>query len=140
MDKVKKLISFDFDGTMSDHFDGQKNINKESIQRLFQQLYADDDFDVYIITRRYGPEYPLEGKGNEANEVIELLNKLNTLLPKEKIIFTNREYKYYFIHNLEIDIHIDDEFRERELINKFTKGSAVDATSPNWKNEFDELL
>ncbi|MEK6828824.1 MAG: hypothetical protein AABY15_01770 [Nanoarchaeota archaeon] len=135
-----KKISFDFDGCLNDHFDGENNPNKEGIRTLLKELYESEDFEVYIITRRFGPERPTEGKGNEFVEVIELLKNLNIVLPQEKIIFTNREYKYSTVHKLGIDIHIDDEERERDLINKFTKGSAVDATNQNWRKKFDELL
>lgn len=135
-----KKVSFDFDGTLHDHFHGQHNPNKKSIQNLLKQLSEDENFSVYIVTRRYGPEHAEKGKGGEHEDVFKLLDELNLQLPKEKIIFTNREMKYYTIVNLDIDIHLDDEFRDRELINKFTKGSAVDATQSNWRTKFDELL
>ena len=135
-----KKVAFDFDGTLHDHFHGQHNPNKKAIQNLLKQLSEDENFSVYIITRRYGPEYSEKGKGNEHQDIYDLLDELNLQLPEEKIIFTNREMKYYTIVNLGIDIHIDDEFRDRELINKFTKGSTVDATQSNWRTKFDELL
>jgi trehalose-6-phosphatase len=137
---MRKKVSFDFDGTLSDHFQGKHNPNKEGIQKLFKQLSDDDNFDVYLITRRYGPEHKDKGLGCEHEGVYNLLDELNIVLPKEKLIFTNREMKYYTVVNLGIDIHLDDEFRDRELINKFTKGSAVDATQSNWRQKFDELL
>jgi len=135
-----KKVSFDFDGTLHDHFHGQHNPNKKAIQNLLVQLSQDENFIVYVITRRYGPEQSEKGKGGEHEDVFKLLDELNLQLPKERVIFTNREMKYYTIINLGIDIHIDDDFRDRELINKFTKGSAVDATQSDWKIKFDELL
>lgn len=133
-------VSFDYDGSLADYFDGEINPNKEGIQSLFLELYTSKKHDVYLITRRFGPDFPEEGAGNEFQAVYQLLKNLNIALPKEKIIFTNREYKYSTIHALQIDIHIDDEKRERDLINNFTKGSAVDAMNPNWREEFDKLL
>ena len=140
MSKKRISVSFDFDGTLSDHFQGKLNPHKEAIQKLFQELYHDDNFDVYLVTRRFGPENSDKGLGCEHEGVLELLNKLNIVLPPEKLVFTNRQMKYYTVVYLGIDIHLDDEFRDRELINKFTKGSAVDATQSNWRQKFDELL
>lgn len=140
MNKNKTLVSFDFDGTLNDHFSGQHNPNKKEIQNLLVQLSHDENFSVYIITRRYGPEHSEKGLGKEHEGIFKLLAELNLQLPEEKVIFTNREMKYYTIVNLGIDIHIDDDFRDRELINKFTKGSTVDATQSDWKTKFDELL
>jgi len=135
-----KKISFDYDGNLDDHFDGGKNPHKEEVQKLFKKLSEDDDVDLYLITRRYGPEHSTKGLKNEHQKVYSLLEELNIVLPKEKILFTNREMKYKIILNLEIDIHLDDDFRDRELINKFTQGSSVDTTKPGWLKKFDELL
>jgi hypothetical protein len=95
---------------------------------------------VYIIKRRFGPEYSGKGSGQEHLKVIELLKKLNITLPEENVLFTNREYKYSTIQSLEVDIHLDDDLKEHELISKFTNRSSVDTTKPNWREKFDELL
>lgn len=136
----KKKISFDMDGTLDDHFDGGLNINKIGVQNLLIKLSSDDLFDVYVITRRYGPDCLEKGAKNEHLKVFQLLNKLNIELPKENVLFTNREYKYLLIDKLEIDIHLDDDVKEHELIKKFTNRSSVNITLPNWENKFDELL
>lgn len=135
-----KIVSFDFDGTLEEHFDGANNKNREGIQRLFQELVADENFDVYIITRRFGPEHAGKGIGNEHRKVFDFLNSLNIVLAEEKILFTNREYKYSLVHELGVHIHLDDEIRERELIDRYTNGSSVDSTQDNWRKKFDELL
>lgn len=137
---MKKKVSFDFDGNLDDHFDGSKNPHKKEVQELFKQLSENDEIDLHLITRRFGPEHSGEGLGNEHKKVFNLLDELNIVLPKEKIIFTNRDMKYSTILRLEIDIHLDDDFRDRELIDKFTKGSSVDTTTPGWRKKFDELL
>lgn len=140
MGKNKISVSFDFDGTLEHHFDGGENKNREGIQEFFKQLIADEKFDVYIITRRYGPEHSDKGLGNEHQKVYDLLNSLNVVLAEEKILFTNREYKYSLVNELGVDIHLDDEFRELELINRYTSGSSVDSTKDNWRKKFNELL
>ena len=45
-------ISFDFDGTLDDEFDGGYNIVKEEIQSLAKK-YVDEGNDVCIITKRF---------------------------------------------------------------------------------------
>jgi len=137
---MKTKISFDYDGNLDDHFDGGKNPHKKEVQKLFKELSDDDNVDLHLITRRFGPEHSDRGLKNEHQKVFDLLNELNITLPEEKILFTNREMKYKFILNLEIDIHLDDDFRDRELIEKYTKGSTVDTTKANWRKRFDELL
>lgn len=137
---MKTKISFDYDGSLDDYFDGEKAPYKKWVQELFKELSEDDSVDLHLITRRFGPEYSNEGLKNEHEKVFNLLDELNIVLPKEKVIFTNREMKYLNIINLGIDIHLDDDFRDRDLIDKFTKGSAVDVTKSDWRQKFDELL
>ncbi len=136
----KTTVSFDFDGTLSEHFFGEINPEESRVRELLVELYNNDSFDVYIITRRFGSENSSKGNGNEHLKVLNLLNNLKVHLPEEKIIFTNREYKYSFINELNIDIHLDDDDREHELIKKFTSGSSVNVQDPKWREKFDELL
>ena len=135
-----RKISFDFDGTLNEHFFGAVNPQEDEIKKLFVELCNDDNFDVYIITRRFGPEDADKGLKDEHTTVINMLDMLNIQLPKEKIIFTNRQYKYSVINKLKIDIHLDDDNREHDLIRRFTTGSSVDVQQPNWREKFDELL
>lgn len=135
-----KKISFDYDGTLGDHFMGGPNFQKDKIQKLFLELIGSEDFDVYIITRRFGPEMSNDGLKNEHLTVYNMIDELNIEFPKEKILFTNRKYKYSFINQLEIDIHLDDDLKEHDLIKNFSKGSSVDVQKPNWREIFDELL
>lgn len=137
---MKKKVSFDYDGNLDDHFNGVKNPHKKEVQELFKQLSEDDSIDLHLITRRFGPEHADKGMKDEYKKVFNLLDELNIALPKEKIIFTNRDMKYSTILSLEIDIHLDDDFRDIELIDIFTKGSAVDTTTPGWRKKLDELL
>lgn len=140
MSDKKKSVSFDFDGTLNDHFYGSPNPEKDGIKQLFKELFESEDFDVYIITRRYGPEDSEKGLGDEHTTVDNLLESLNIDLPKEKKLFTNRKYKYTLINKLGIDIHLDDDPKECELIRKFTSGSSVHVQDSSWRKDFDELL
>ena len=135
-----RKISFDFDGTLNEHFFGAVNPQEDEIKKLFVELCNDDNFDVYIITRRFGPEDSDKGLKDEHTTVINMLDSLNIQLPKEKIIFTNRKYKFSFINKLKVDIHLDDDIKEHQLIRKFTNKSFVDVQQPDWRKCFDELL
>ena len=135
-----KKVSFDFDGTLHGYFFGGVNPNEEEVRKLFVELVNSDEFDVYIITRRYGPEHADKGVKNEHTTVFNLLNELKVELPEEKILFTNRKYKYSFINNLGIDIHLDDDAQEHQLIRNYSSGSSVDVQDSGWRIKFDEFL
>ena len=76
-------ISFDFDGTLDDEFDGGYNISKEEIQSLAKK-YVDEGNDVCIITKRYDSNNRHMGKGNEHIIVYDLAKELGIT----KIYFT----------------------------------------------------
>lgn len=135
-----KKISFDFDGTLNEHFFGDENPQEDEIKKLFVELCNNDEFDVYIITRRFGPEDSDKGLKDEHTTVFNMLKILNIELPKEKVLFTNRKYKFSLINKLGIDIHLDDDIKEHQLIRKFSSGSSVDVQQPDWRKEFDGLL
>jgi len=137
---MKTKVSFDIDGTLLDHFHGQNNPNKKEIQNLLIQLSQDENFSIYIITRRFGPEDADKGLKDEHTTVYNLLETLNITLPEEKVLFTNRKYKFSLINQLGIEIHLDDDIKEHQLIKRFTNGSFVDVQQPNWREKFDELL
>lgn len=135
-----KKVSFDFDGTLSEHFGGQLNPNKKDIQELFVNLCNSEKYDVYIITRRYGPKYYNKGTRNEHNKVFSLLNELKIELPEENVLFTNREYKFSFIKKLGINLHFDDDMDEHFYIKQNTNASSIDVTLDDWNKDIDELL
>jgi FMN phosphatase YigB (HAD superfamily) len=138
---MKKItVSFDFDGTLSDQFFGDINSEGEDVKELFRSLANSEEFEVLVITRRFGPENSQEGLGDEHVAVYELIEKLKSDFPKEKIVFTNRKYKFSFINNLGVDIHFDDDPQEHYLIRQYSNGSSVDVQQPGWKMKFEELL
>ena len=57
-------ISFDFDGTLENDFDGTFNLQKIEIQQLAKK-YLSGGHTVFIITKRYGPEMANHGLKNE---------------------------------------------------------------------------
>lgn len=111
---MKKLISFDFDGTLVDEFGGYPmNSQKDEVQS-FVKKYLSEGHDVIIITKRFGPENSDKGIRNEHLEVQNLANKLGI----KKIYFTNREMKFSYIINLGVDMHFENDEYEVQLINQ----------------------
>jgi hypothetical protein len=109
---MRKLISFDFDGTLVDEFGGYPmNSQKDEVQS-FVKKYLSEGHDVIIITKRFGPENSDKGIRNEHLEVQNLANKLGI----KKIYFTNREMKFSYIINLGVDMHFENDEYEVQLI------------------------
>lgn len=103
------VISFDFDGTLNDFFDGTENPHKSEV-RDWVRRFKRRGYDVHIITRRFGPDNSVRGIMDEHIKVLELAKELG--IPEEKIIFTNREWKHSFVKQIGACIHIDDEIDE----------------------------
>lgn len=112
---VNNIISFDFDGTLNDQFNGdlnpQKKLTRDWVMRLKRRGY-----DVHIVTRRYGPLFSKEGAGNEHIEVLKLAKELG--IDYDNVIFTNRQWKYKVLGGLGSIIHIDDDEKEKQLIER----------------------
>lgn len=103
-------ISFDFDSTL-EHRDVQK-IAKDLI---------DAGHDVCILTTRFSDtskyNFPVTH-----DDLFEVAKKLNI----KEINFTEYEWKYKHIDNLEIDVHIDDNYDDEvRMINGTCKAKAV---------------
>jgi hypothetical protein len=110
-------ISFDFDGTLDDEFGGQIiNHQKEEIQNLARK-YVYEGHDVFIITKRYGPELKDMGLKGEYLPVYHLARELGI----DKVYFTNREMKFSYIISLGIDMHFENSQYEVDLINQACK-------------------
>jgi hypothetical protein len=109
-----KKISFDFDGTLEDDFDGTPNKQKEEIQTIARKFIS-EGHQVCIITKRYGPEFSNMGISNEHNTVLNLAKKLGI----KDVYFTNREMKDTFIESLGIQIHFENSDYEVDLISKY---------------------
>ena len=132
--KNKKNISFDFDGTLDDEFDGGYNISKEEIQSLAKK-YVDDGHDVCIITKRFDSNNRHLGKVNEHLIVYELAKELGI----DKIYFTNREMKFSHIIKLGIEMHFENSDYEVQLINQACKQNnhkcvVVPVEEANWRD------
>jgi hydroxymethylpyrimidine pyrophosphatase-like HAD family hydrolase len=129
--EVIKRISFDFDGTLSFiHQEGYECM--KHIQEIAKQLTSEDKHDIYIITRRNFFDF------EETFEVFNLAALLG--INKNKIIFTNREYKFHTINQLEVDIHIDDDWEDLDRIAKHTKCKTVWSLDREVEQKFVNLI
>ena len=115
-------ISFDFDSTLS----------QEIIQKLAKILVLANT-DVWIVTSRFSDpnvrNYDLHKVADEVG------------IPVEKRIFTNGDYKWRKLQELNVDLHFDDMEDEVYLINK-NGGRAllVDLDVSLLKYLFDDLI
>ncbi len=129
-------VSFDFDGTLDDEFDGCVNVQKEEIQGLAKK-FVRNGHNVCIITKRYDEKNSKLGKGNEHLEVFRLANELGI----EKVYFTNRIMKFSYIIDLKIDMHFENSDYEVQLINQSCKDHncvVVHVESSNWRDLINE--
>lgn len=98
-------VSFDYDGTLADHFDGSHNPNSgRALEALLGHASAGDE--VFIVTRRYGPENAGLGLVNEHIDPLRLAAGLP--VPGHRVVFTNRSLKADRLRELGIDMHYDD--------------------------------
>lgn len=125
------IVSFDFDGTLEDDFDGTLNTQKEKIQNICK-LFCSGGHDVRIITKRYSQEFSSE----EYKVVYELANKIG--IPIQKVHFTNREYKDSKVFELGIDLHFENSRYEASLISN--KSNVIWVEDPNWEETLRKHL
>lgn len=128
----KNTISWDFDGTLDDHFNGEENSYKYETRDILKRLLT-RGYDIYIITRRFGPENSEKGITNEHLKVWEVADELG--ISRDKIIFANRLWKFSIIQSIGACMHIDDDEEEMYWLEK----NAPDVTQvwlgdKNWKN------
>ena len=121
IDKTKPIISFDFDGTFS--------------TKIVQDFYYEikDKVNFVILTRRYDELHKHLWKSNPSNkELWDLIDSWR--IPKENVFFTNFEWKYQFLTDTFVLLHLDDDCNEIDYINKFTSTKGICTMETNWKN------
>lgn len=98
-DFAAKIVSFDFDGTLSTPKGQEKALN------LIKEGYR-----VFIITAR---------QSKDSKEVFDVADKLG--IRRSDIYFTNGKNKWETVKRLGIAIHYDNNPEQVDLINKMTK-------------------
>lgn len=115
-------ISFDFDGTLS--FKDAQDFAKELIKKGYK---------VCILTTRYSdPSYYNFDATKEHQELFDVARECGI----EEIYFTEFQWKTKSIDDYNIDVHIDDNYREEvSVINYKNKARAILYGMPNWKEK-----
>jgi hypothetical protein len=101
-------ISFDFDGTLDNEFDGTLNTQKIEIQQLCKK-YLSEGHDVFIITKRYGPELSNLGLVNEHLKVWILAEILERH-------FENSQVECEMISNIGVEVVPVEDKYWRDLV------------------------
>lgn len=123
-------VSFDFDGTLDDEFDRTINRQKEEIQSICKR-YTMMLHDVYIITKRWGPNHRNEGLRNECDVVYLMADELG--VKRENVYFTDRIYKDEIIKKLGIELHFENSEYEVKMIEKLGI-KVVPVEDPYWRD------
>ena len=139
---MKKLVSFDIDGTL---------LHQESVQVYCKGLMNRECVEIHICTKRYGENVLTDtelpdnewwfAKGN-ANwlEVYELADKLG--IKRENIHFCNmRDKSIFFKDNQDFIWHLDDDSWEIKDINDSNIGViAISVKDENWEEQCNKLI
>jgi len=127
-----KKISVEFDGTLSRFFNGLSNPIEQDVQNMVKRL-IDEGYDVHIITRRY------ENQMLSENRPVLLMAEHLGIDP-ENIHFTNRNWKWEIMNELNIDCHLDNDETDLYYIkNKLTKTIGV-SLSKEGVHKFYEIV
>jgi len=120
-------ISFDFDGTLE--FKDVQEYAKELIER---------GYNVCILTTRYSDP----SKYNfDATEQYKYFYDVANELGITEIHFTEYQFKFNHIDKFNIDIHLDDNFRDEVFaINDRCKAKAILYRDYKWKDKMEEEI
>lgn len=120
IDNTKPIISFDFDGTFS----------LKEVQDFYYKIK--DKVNFLILTRRYDEIHKHLWVSNPTNkELWDLIDSWK--IPKENVFFTNFEWKYTFLKDTFVLLHLDDDWNEIDYINKNTTVKGICLMEHNWK-------
>ena len=131
---MKQKVSFDFDGTLEFH--DEQNYAKELVNR---------GIEVWIVTSRYEDtsnySFVVPERSKNHKDLYDVAEKLN--IPKERIHFTNMQYKSEFFKEQGKDFvwHLEDNALEIQLIKSLkalhnSTVQVIDAVyGGNWKEQ-----
>lgn len=133
--KLKSMkVSFDFDNTLE----------RPEVQRYAKKL-IDKGIEVHITTTRWDEEnihkYTLSGFMTESihNDLYTVMEDLG--IPKDRLKFTNMQYKAIYLKDTDFLWHLDDNPTEIELmIENKCRVSGVCYSLPGWKEITDLLI
>lgn len=126
-------ISFDFDGTLADDFDGTPNDQKDRVIAKLRELQA-ENHEVFIVTKRFSADNSSLGIVNEHIDVYQLASELG--ISGKNVVFTNRELKADTLHKLAINQHYENSDIELDFFLRNHKMSSMNYIMVNrtpWK-------
>lgn len=127
------VISCDFDGTLDDHFGGEEVSYKKATRDMLKRLIR-KGYDVHIVTRRFGPENSHKGITDEHLKVWKVAEEIG--IPKEKVLFTNREWKFETIKKIGAFMHIDDDDVEMYWLSRhLPEVTRIYVDNKNWDEQ-----
>lgn len=115
-------FSFDYDGTLADHFDGSPNDQKYLVIERLRQ-HQREGHEVFIVTKRYSPENSSLGLVNEHIDPLRLASELS--IPGHRVVFTDRSLKADTLHRLGIHQHYDDCQHEADYFMRRFRGTSL---------------
>lgn len=133
---MKKIVSFDFDSTLS----------LKSVQDYAESL-INKGFEVWIITSRVpdgsDPKWKIRGMWVpiDNSDLFEVSDRLG--IKREHIVFTSHELKSEKINELGIPFifHLDDDWVELNHINRETRTKGVSCFGTSgWKQKCNKIL
>lgn len=138
MEQKENRIAFDFDGTLDNYFTGAPNLiqkqTRDYVRRLMKRGY-----EIFIVTRRFGPELADFVQPNEHEKVYAVAEELG--IKKENVFFTNRKWKYEKLDELNVCMHIDDDPEECFHINTNTPNiKTILLTDDNWEEQLIQTI
>lgn len=125
------IVSVDFD----------KTLTRPDVQEYVKELLA-RGVDVWVVTSRYDDlhihRYEPENNFNN-DDLWKLVDEIG--IPRNRVRFTNMEWKVEYLMGTNVIWHLDDNPRELfeiKAMNLKTIGIQVEAGS--WKNKCERLL
>lgn len=125
---MKQIVTFDFDNTLS----------RKDVQDYARSLLS-KGIEVWVVTSRYDDlhrdKYLHKGTNDDIYSVIDELG-----IPRERIRFTCMHNKYNYLDGTNVIWHLDDDYIELNMINRFTSTKGISVISSNYKQKCDKLL
>lgn len=126
--KTKKIVSFDFDGTLS----------RKDVQEYAKEL-LNRGIDVWVVTARYDDLHRHMYSSNPSNEDLwKIVDELN--IPRWKVRFTCMESKSEYLENTRVAWHLDNDEFEQEMINGCCEVFCVYVLDDDWKEQCERIL
>jgi hypothetical protein len=122
---MKKLISFDFDSTLDNHF----------IQEYALELKK-RGFEIMVCTSRFEPYFVHEYKHIEwdSADIFTVCESLDI----KKVIFTNMRDKWLVLKDHDILFHLDDDKIEVMMLQENNINAVL--YEENWKENCEKII